>query len=595
MGTTFPLGMQFIREKRAAEKESFSFLYLANVLGACTGTLATAYILVEWLGFNDTLKTASVVNFTVGAGALIWALVLPTPPRRLPQSGNSQALPKNSIRAWYPALLFSTGFTSMAMEVAWVRDYTPILGNEVYAFSGLLAVYLFATWMGSWLYRRQTVFQKVVSIETLLALLSSFAFLPVALNDPRWHHTPWVALLSLVPFCGTLGYLTPCLIDRLSKGDARIAGRGYAFNILGCILGPLLASYLLLPFLGSRWSLVVLALPFLFFYLVLAGKFSGVSFRPSLLFPAFGLFIFSGFFCGSYEEGTDLSGMKQMVLRRDATATVISYQGSSQKALLVNGIGMTAMTPIPKIMAHLPMLFCPHSPRSALVICFGMGTTFRSIASWGVDTTAVELVPSVRDAFGYYFTDAQAILNNPKNRVVIDDGRRFLSRTRRKFDVITLDPPPPPEAAGSSLLYTGEFYAALKNHLQEGGVVQQWINWGNAKSMQAFIRSFTRSFPYVRAFVSLHGGGLHMIGSLQPLTFPPILKALSLMPALARKDFVEWNLTNKDPAWFLNLILSSEADLNSMLNPDEQITVTDDRPFNEYYLLRRAFPTVFRY
>lgn len=179
----------------------------------------------------------------------------------------------------------------------------------------------------------------------------------------------------------------------------------------------------------------------LFFHVVLKGRRGGTPFRPYFLLPTLGLFVFSAFFCGSYEEGTDLSGMKQVVLRRDATATVISYQGPSQKALLVNGIGMTAMTPIPKIMAHLPLLFCRYSPRSALVICFGMGTTFRSVASWGVDTTAVELVPSVRDAFSYYFKDARAILNNPKNRVIIDDGRRYLSRTQAKFDVITLDPP----------------------------------------------------------------------------------------------------------------------------------------------------------
>ncbi len=265
MGATFPLGMQFIREKNSTEKESFSFLYLANVLGACSGVLATAFILVEWLGFNGTLKTASSINFAVGTGSLIWAFLLPAPLRVDTPIGNSQALKQNAAHFWYPALLFSTGFISMAMEVAWVRDYTPILGNEVYAFSGLLAVYLFATWMGSWFYRSRMNFPKAVPVETLLVFLSSLAFLPVALNDPRWHHSPLVALLSLAPFCGALGYLTPCLIDRFSQGDAQAAGKGYAFNILGCILGPLLASYLLLPFLGARWTLIILALPFFFF------------------------------------------------------------------------------------------------------------------------------------------------------------------------------------------------------------------------------------------------------------------------------------------------------------------------------------------
>ncbi len=66
-----------------------------------------------------------------------------------------------------------------------------------------------------------------------------------------------------------------------------------------------------------------------------------------------------------------------------------------QKQLLVNGYGMTWLTPITKMMAHLPLAFLDRSPQDALVICFGMGTTFRSLHSWGIPVTAVELVPSV--------------------------------------------------------------------------------------------------------------------------------------------------------------------------------------------------------
>ena len=64
-----------------------------------------------------------------------------------------------------------------------------------------------------------------------------------------------------------------------------------------------------------------------------------------------------------------------------------------------------------------------------MVICFGMGTTYRSMMSWDIDVTGIELVPSVRDAFGYYFDDAGVILKQPNGRIVIDDGRRYLKRT----------------------------------------------------------------------------------------------------------------------------------------------------------------------
>src|SRR5207249_3594862 len=52
MGTTFPFMMAFVKERDRAEASSFSFLYLANVVGAMTGTLITATILVELLGFQ---------------------------------------------------------------------------------------------------------------------------------------------------------------------------------------------------------------------------------------------------------------------------------------------------------------------------------------------------------------------------------------------------------------------------------------------------------------------------------------------------------------------------------------------------------------
>ncbi len=51
-------------------------------------------------------------------------------------------------------LLFTTGICSMAMEVIWIRQFTIYLGNVVYAFAGILATYLLATYVGSLTYRR---------------------------------------------------------------------------------------------------------------------------------------------------------------------------------------------------------------------------------------------------------------------------------------------------------------------------------------------------------------------------------------------------------------------------------------------------------
>src|SRR4030095_2118367 len=67
--------------------------------------------------------------------------------------------------------------------------------------------------------------------------------------------------LGIMPFCAVLGFLTPSLVDRWSLSDPRRAGFAYAINVLGSIVGPLVAGFLLLPLLDERVALLLLALP----------------------------------------------------------------------------------------------------------------------------------------------------------------------------------------------------------------------------------------------------------------------------------------------------------------------------------------------
>jgi spermidine synthase len=73
--------------------------------------------------------------------------------------------------------------------------------------------------------------------------------------------------------------------------------------------------------------------------------------------------------------------------------------------------------------------------------------------------------------------------------IFIDDGRRYLKRISKKFDVVATGPPPPVEAAGSSLLYSEEFYELVKQHLKPNGIIQVWFPGGQAKTAQAILRS----------------------------------------------------------------------------------------------------------
>jgi spermidine synthase len=602
MGATFPFMMAYIRERDSRNVESFSFLYLANVLGAMSGTFMAAVVWIELWGFHHTLWMAAAANFTIAfiSICLGWeqqqsaglAAKMDAPAITVTTASARVGTMQGGMVKW---ILFSTGFMAMAMEVVWTRAFIPVLKTQVYSFAMIVFTYLGATFVGSWIYRRDLRRNCPRSAGKLIAALTITAFLPVLVNDTRLVEANWhgivdtfsviLLLASLCPVCALLGYLTPSLIDEYASGQPTKAGQAYAINVLGCILGPLFACYILLPHLSERHALILLGLPFFIFYF-LVGRAQPRRQQLGWGVMAVVVLVASVFLVRDF-EGTLIRSEKNTTVRRDYTASVISMEADGHKWLLVNGIGMTVLTPITKFIVHLPLAFHKGKPESALVICFGMGTTYRSALSWNIDTTVVELVPSVTKAFGFYHADAARAVNDPNGHMITDDGRRYLKRTDKKFDVIVVDPPPPVQAAGSSLLFSREFYDLAKQHLKPGGILQMWFPGDNEIATgQAVIRSINESFPYVRCFPSVEGWGVHVLASMQPIEQLDAEQLAARMPESAKKDLVEWN-DSKDATAYLGQVLTKEYSVPALLNPDAEIQITDDKPFNEYFLLRR--------
>ena len=623
MGTTFPLMMAYVRERDDHDQQSFSFLYLANVLGAMNGALLTAVVLVELLGFHHTLWVAAAANFTIAVvgGYLGWQQKrgggISLPAGEISVAPSNSASPDHSRRRLIRWILFSTGFCAMAMEVVWTRAFTPVLKTQVYSFALVVFTYLGATFAGSWWYRHHLKKSSPWPVASLMSLLVVAVFFPILAGDPRFVKMDWagpidglsalIILASFCPLCALLGYLTPRLIDECAAGNPQLAGNIYALNVLGCILGPIFASYVLLPWISERYALLLLALPFFIFYLLGWKELT----RPQQWGTglAAGL-VMLGAFCFAGDFQTMVSGFsKKTEVRRDYAAAVISASAGKQKLLLVNGMGMTYLTPITKFMVHLPLALRPAKPKSALVICFGMGTSYRSALTWNIDTTAVELVPSVTRAFEFYHADAARFVNDANGKIIIDDGRRYLKRTPKKYDLIVVDPPPPVSAAGSSLLFSKEFCALAREHLNPGGILQMWfpdgtpviknggtnfsgnsLTWVSirkAVAAQGLVRSLQESFPNVRCFSSVEKSGVHLLASVEPIEIPTLEQLVARMPDRAKTDLLEWETARDLPA-YLESVLSQEIPIANILHPDQKIRITDDRPLNEYFLLRQA-------
>lgn len=607
MGATFPLAMSAFRNFNIKDTpQSFSYLYAANVMGAMCGCIVSAFILIELLGFRHTLLIAALLNFSVALTAILMALNLKSSesPDTIESCHPSAPL---TFADWRPlACLFVTGFVSLAMEIVWTRQFVPYLGPVVYTFASLLTAYLAATLAGSLVYRlhfrSRLHWANDNTMRMLLIIAGTASMMPLLAVDFRTPLPvgilPGLAriIFGIGPFCALIGFLTPAVLDRISSGDPQRAGTAYAVNTLGCILGPLAAGFILLPFTSEKWSLFLLSAPLFILGFIparnnpLAEKQANKSQYLRYVITAslvITLLIIAN--TRDFEQS-----FPQRVVRRDHTATVIAAGSGMDKSLLVNGYGMTVLTPVTKIMAHLTLASFATPPKNGLVLCLGMGTSLRSMASWGIHATAVELVPSIPSLLPYYHADGDSLRTSPQIKIVNDDARRFLKHSNEIFDVIVIDPPPPIEAAASSLLYSHEFYAEAAKRLAPGGILQQWIpGWQNGELeplvLSAMIRSIADQFQYVRIFRSFGDLGLHLLASNQPIRQITPESMTHKLPLTAAVDLVEWGPYHTPQSQFAYL-LERELPITEVLRqlPFSQ-SISDDSPINEYYLLRRLF------
>ena len=330
---------------------SFSFLYLANVLGALVGA-TVPLLLIEVYGFRGTLRVGAMLNGLLFISAM--ALALRSSRLRSSKSDNNLTPVETPVRAVRSrsgssrrplVLLFLTGFTSMGAEVVWIRQFTPYLLTVVYAFAAILGVYLASTFIGSRVYRiwSRTHDQEgalvwgILGFVTILPMLTaSPQFLFAGLSSPIMRLT-----LGIAPFSGILGFVTPMLVDRWSGGDPDHAGTAYAVNVVGCILGPLAAGFLLLPVMSERWVLFAFALPWLIIAVDprwSAGQGNKVrqAWQRTFSYALTVMAVVAVFSTKSYEDQ-----FSHRVVLRDNTATVVATGDGMKRRLLVNGIGMT--------------------------------------------------------------------------------------------------------------------------------------------------------------------------------------------------------------------------------------------------------------
>jgi spermidine synthase len=152
-----------------------------------------------------------------------------------------------------------------------------------------------------------------------------------------------------------------------------------------------------------------------------------------------------------------------------------------------------------------PALFSHPRARSVLVIGGAEGATIREVLRHPhVDRVVMvdideELVDVCRRHLPRWHRGS---FDDPRVELVFDDGRRFLTRSTDRFDCIVIDLSDPDEGSPAQLLFTREFYEAVRDRLSPRGAVSvqgEGISPGSIALHARIKNTLDRVFPRVMA------------------------------------------------------------------------------------------------
>lgn len=571
MGATLPVLSKYFVKNHEDVAKQVGLLYGLNTLGAVLGVLFSGFIALQHFGVWETVYLTGILNLVIFFLCNYHAPALP-PISLIPEKFVSAPEPKKlapfspSVTRILLTFFAISGAVSMMYEIAWTRVLAMAVGSSVYAFSIMLATFLFGISAGSYLFSRIprsfpinlhtfAAFQALTALTAILGI-NLFNDMPyyfvqifyasrgsdLALQFGRF------LLCSAVMLPPTLciGAMFSCFIHvlRTSQPLGKEIGNAYFANTVGTILGSIGAGFYMIPLFGIQHTLMIAAglntaIAFFVFFLpkesfhwrryVLCGLVLGsIIFSANTVKPWDRGFISSDLAvkpdrAKGLDKNTLLRNMQERNLlfyQEGLSATVTVIKIGDNLSLSVNGKVDASLqdTFTQFLLGHLPMALHAN-PKKVLVIGLGSGSTGAAVASYPVDKIdLVELEKAVVEGAGYFHDLNRNVLQDPRLHIHINDGRNFALLHPEKYDVI-ISEPSNPWMAGVANLFSLEHYKTLQKRLAPDGIVCQWLHAYSMspEDFRMIIRTFSEVFPDISLWTSYYPD-LMLIGKNEPLT-----------------------------------------------------------------------------
>jgi spermidine synthase len=423
-----------------------------------------------------------------------------------------------------------SGLTALGAEVVWTRTLSLMLGASVYTFSIILAVFLiglgFGSSAGSFMARGWRARVALGWAQLLIAAGVAWAAWMMADSLPFWpinptlSRSPWItfqidlirSLTAVFPAAFLWGASFPLAIAAVvgpGQDAGRSVGRVYAANTVGAIVGSVLFSVVAIPMLGTQQAQrLLIAIAIVSTIVVFASLRRAIGAEPTTKRdrtvggPALTRSEWSVLGAGLVAAAVLATWVPRIpdglvaygrFLPTYTTEPKYLYVGEGMNSSIAvsemsNGVrnfhvaGKVEASSEPqdmrlqRMLGHISALLA-NDPKSVLVVGFGAGVTAGSfVLHPGIKRIVIcEIEPLIPKVVSTYFTkENYNVVNDPRVQIVYDDARHYILTTKEKFDVITSDPIHP-WVKGAATLYTKEYFELVKQHLNPGGVVTQWV------------------------------------------------------------------------------------------------------------------------
>ncbi|MFH1319181.1 MAG: fused MFS/spermidine synthase [Bacteroidota bacterium] len=379
--------------------------------------------------------------------------------------------------------VLALGITALITQIILLREFLSVFyGNEL-VIGIILANWMLLTGIGSYFGKySDRIANKTTSIIILQVLIAILPIITVfLLSSLRNIVFPVGGMISfiqilyssfilLLPFCLISGFLFTLFCNLISeKYKANLISKVYSLEAIGSITGGLLFNFVLIYFLKTFQSLIVLMIINLTVSFILSLKLKVLRPRYIILLLSF-IFLFLTLYFNLDNISKNLLFKNQELIYQKDTpyGNLIITKSGEQENFYENNVLLFSTNNVIANEEDVHYAMLQHSnPENVLLISGGISGTTQEILKYNVNKIDyVEINPWLID-IGKNYTSA---LENKKINVINEDARLFIKNTSELYDIVLINLPEP-GTAQINRFYTMEFFRELKKKLNKDAVI----------------------------------------------------------------------------------------------------------------------------